>query len=484
MRRCLPYISQCQQTLINDKLSNIVAKTQPEKILCYGMRTESHHAWSAFASASERLPRTTLDLLVISSVKDKRHRESIANVIEHLCSEEVRIICVVHSLDAVNSGLREGNPFFVTLYHHGIVLYEQNPAPLATPEPGVTQTLDNPKRLQLAQSFYQSSVECATNENFEPAMLLLHQSVELSCAELLKYRLGYRPTTHSLRKLFALTENVSTELSALFPLSSEEENNLFELLQCAYVDVRYKEDYTIQADDVWTLTERVSELLGLVQQLCTEKQIAPADTFCKKTGTVIPLPDFESIRFSTMADVVLHHGERPGLAIETDGSTSIFQYEVEGNRLHLWVSNNTTEPLPYATIHVTYAKLNGLVADDCGNITCSEPIESEFLGIVHNGKCSIDLTVNVSTLDATVTKSGMLKLSGSADRATLLNTGPGELDGCNLHISEAKVTIKDAGNISACVDDELAAHLEGNGTLKLKGEPKLKNFFMKKSNAS
>jgi len=480
MPSVLPYISPYQQTLIDDTISKIVAKTQPEKILCYGMRTNIHHAWSAFTPASEALGRTTLDLLIISTEKDKRIRERIANMIDCLSNEGIRIVCVVHSLDAVNTGLREGNPFFITVYCHGVLLYEKNSVPLSTPAPGAMQTPHHPKRLALAQSFYQSSVDCVTNENVEPAMLLLHQSVELGCAELLQCRLGYRPSTHSLRKLLALSENVTTKASALFTLTSEEDNKLFELLQRAYVDARYKENYTIQPNDVWTLTERVSDLLTLVEELCHDKYIGETHASSEKMATSIPLPDFESIRVGTLADIVLCHGEQPGLVIEPDSHNSIFKYKVEEKRLHLWLNNDTTEPIPHATIYVTYTMLNGLVVDDCASITCNDPIESEFLGIVQKGKGSIDLVVNVSTLDATVTKSGTLKLSGSADRAILLNTGSGELDAADLEVSEAQVTIRDFGNISLCVEDELTAHLDGEGILKLKGEPRLKNLSMKK----
>jgi len=110
---------------------------------------------------------------------------------------------------------------------------------------------------------------------------------------------------------------------------------------------------------------------------------------------------------------------------------------------------------------------------------------SESLGIVQNGKGKVDLSIAVSKLDAAVTKSGTLRLSGTADRAKVLNTGPGEFDGSDLEfdgsdldVSEAEVTIKDSGNISICVVDELKANLYGDGKLNLKGEPRLKKFTM------
>jgi hypothetical protein len=83
-----------------------------------------------------------------------------------------------------------------------------------------------------------------------------------------------------------------------------------------------------------------------------------------------------------------------------------------------------------------YVTLSGLVVDQCGTITSAEPIESESLGIIQNGKGKIDLSIDVSRLDATVTKSGALRISGTADRAIIMNTGPGEFDGADLEVSD------------------------------------------------
>ncbi|MBK7652177.1 MAG: DUF2807 domain-containing protein [Flammeovirgaceae bacterium] len=59
--------------------------------------------------------------------------------------------------------------------------------------------------------------------------------------------------------------------------------------------------------------------------------------------------------------------------------------------------------------YVTYKTLSGLVVNHSGNVTAKEPIEGGFLGVIQNGKGHIDLHVDVSTLDATITKTGSLK---------------------------------------------------------------------------
>jgi hypothetical protein len=193
------------------------------------------------------------------------------------------------------------------------------------------------------------------------------------------------------------------------------------------------------------------------------------------------LRPFESIGVNTFADVVLQKGHKESVRIESrEDVAHIVQTIVEDKRLSISTKNDSFNVIPHAIIYITYSTLNGLVVEHAGNVTCMEPIESNWLGIVQNGKGNIDLQVDVISLDATLTKSGGLRLSGSADEAKILNTGPGSFDGIDLETSEAKVTMKDSGGISICVEDELSAFLEGTGNLLLKGEPRLKSFVMPK----
>lgn len=469
----LPHINEKDRTLVAAAIDKLVERIKPEGIICYGVRTDSKRRWSCFTKSDEAEPSITLDVLVITHQTDKRHRDQVIDTIEGLGSE-IRFVPVVHSIEAVKAGLKAGNPFHCKLYQCGIVLYEQQPIEVKL-DSIFSENTTTTNRLGLAQSFYKAACDCATDENFETAMFLLHQSTELSCTELLKTRLGYKSNTHSLRRLFALSENITESVTEVFPSTTEEEARLFEMLQRAYVDVRYKEDYAVAPDDVFTLTERVSELLNRNEELCSVEDTETDDMVSKEEDTI---PGFESISIDTSADIILQQGEAPDISIDTDGEAEIFQHAVKEKRLFLSLAKNLNNAVPPAVIRVTYVSLTGLVVDDCGTLTCEEPIEAESLGIVQNGKGKVDLSIAVSKLDAAITKSGTLRLSGTADRAKVLNTGPGDFDGSDLEVSEAEVTIKDSGIISICVSDELKANLRGDGKLNLKGEPRLKKFTM------
>lgn len=472
METVLPHVTDLQRSLIQQRVSRLIDAVQPEKIICYGLRSIAHQRWSSFQQDTPEAVETSIDLLIVTNEKDKRNRDGVLNIVDSLGCDQLVLIAVVHSIDAVNSGLKEGNSFFTNLYYNGILLFEQSQTPFVTPHKTQEICVDE-RRLALAQSFFETGCSCATEERNEVAAFMFHQSVEQSCAALLKSCLGYRPTTHSIKRLFSLAENITPEVKNLFPSSTDQETDLVEILHRAYSDVRYKDGYEVTANNVFILMERVSALHDLVKKLCTNRNKGHV------LADDIQLAKFDTVLIDVPADIILHRGDIENIKIETSkmGESKI-AYTIEKNRLRLSVRNDTDDSIPYAAVHITYTALTGLVIDGSGRVSCTDTIESEFLGIVQNGKGDIDLKVNVSTLDATVTKIGGLKLSGTADCAKILNTGPGDFVGSELETSETKVTIKGSGSVSIHVEDQVSAFLYGHGKLLLKGEPRIKEFVM------
>jgi HEPN domain-containing protein len=393
----------------------------------------------------------------------------------------MRLVTVVHSIDAVNAGLEERNQFFTTLYYQGVLLYDRNRIPLSTPGEAVIRKSfcdATHRKSALARMFYATACSCASEGRNDVAAFMLHQTAELNCIALLRTLLGYKSTTHSIRKLFALSENISPGLHLIFPGSTKEEREIFDVLHRAYSDVRYKEEYTVSPDKISTLLERVGELLALSSALCQEKRFEgdPAGGHLGVDHDIMP---FESICIDTVFDVVLQRGEKESVHIEAKEEIGhIVRTRVDDKRLWITMENNSVEAIPHATIYVTYCKLNGLVVNHSGRVTCAAPVESDWLGIVQNGKGEIALQVAARSLDATLTKSGSLKLSGCADKVTVLNTGSGSIDGIELEASMTKVTIKGSGDVSVHVADELTAQLEGKGRLSVKGQPRLRSLVM------
>lgn len=188
---------------------------------------------------------------------------------------------------------------------------------------------------------------------------------------------------------------------------------------------------------------------------------------------------FESIGIDIISDIVLQKGSNEHVRIESNTEIEhIIQTAVEDGRLWISVNNKSRENIPYATIYITYCTLKGIVVNNSGSVACKEDIKSDLLDVVQNGKGSIELRAETSAFDARLTGSGSLKISGSADKVTILNTGSGSIEGIEMKVSEAKITIKGSGNVSIHVEGELTAFLEGEGKLLLKGQPRLRSFVM------
>ena len=276
MKTVLPCITESQRKLIQETVGRIVESALPEKIICYGIRTLCIERWSSFSNGDKSEPSISIDLLVILQEKDKGKRESVSDIVENLSNESIRLISVVHSMDAVNINLEQGNPFFTTLYSNGVLVYDSNRVPLSVPVNSVTNNSfneGNQRKFDLAQMFYETACDCATEGRNDVAVFMFHQAIELTCIALLRTCLGYKPTTHSIKRLFMLIENVTQEIEQIFPRSTNEEAELFNILQRAYSDVRYKESYSVSGDKVFTLLERVHEFQVMALATCEKKLI-------------------------------------------------------------------------------------------------------------------------------------------------------------------------------------------------------------------
>ncbi|MGJ7030857.1 HEPN domain-containing protein [Niabella hirudinis] len=89
---------------------------------------------------------------------------------------------------------------------------------------------------------------------------MLHQSAEQALRALLKAGTGYHANTHSIDRLLRYGSLVAHQLPEIFPRQTEQEKRLFNLLQKAYIDTRYKEDYKITDEELSTLTGKIRRI--------------------------------------------------------------------------------------------------------------------------------------------------------------------------------------------------------------------------------
>jgi len=99
------------------------------------------------------------------------------------------------------------------------------------------------------------------------AAFMLHQAAEHALHTIFKKATGLHINTHNIDKLLRYCSMVNYKMPAIFPRDGGANERLFGLLQKAYIDTRYKEDFTINSSALLIITERVRTLQEIMQEI-------------------------------------------------------------------------------------------------------------------------------------------------------------------------------------------------------------------------
>jgi len=222
--------------------------------------------------------RSDFDILIIVNNKRltdfDRYWQKAAN--RFMNGEEFKtpVNFIVHSLREVNTLLEQGRYFFVDLRRDGIILYELDDKPLATP--GLLRPEDAygfakeyfEDRLRHARVFAKTADFCIREGDLKEAAFLLHQSIEQAYATLLLVLTNYSPAAHNIKHLRGLAESQSPQLIEVWPRDQQRFVAWFNILNEAYVKARYSKHFKISREALTWLQERTADLIDRVTKAC------------------------------------------------------------------------------------------------------------------------------------------------------------------------------------------------------------------------
>jgi len=81
----------------------------------------------------------------------------------------------------------------------------------------------------------------------------------------------YGHKEHDLELLIEKCKPYTLELSKVFPRDTPEEERLFRLLQRAYVEARYNDDFVVTKEDIDALTPKVELLRDITEKVCRDR---------------------------------------------------------------------------------------------------------------------------------------------------------------------------------------------------------------------
>jgi uncharacterized protein len=246
-------------------LISILKVIQPEKIICFGVRSSTSDAWSCFLADSQTKNSAIYDLLIATSPCEQRPRHELLNIVDNVNTDTIGVNALIHNVIAINEAITGGNVFFTRICNDGIVIYDRQMISIKQQRDGSFSKRIVPesdrlwsKWFHLAQNFLIGAVTSFRRGCVDLAAFMLHQALEHTCIALTISITGYRPNTHNLGRLLTMTENFAPHSPTVFPRNTNEEKHLFRLLSRAYLDARYTESYEVTRNEMSILIERVS----------------------------------------------------------------------------------------------------------------------------------------------------------------------------------------------------------------------------------
>lgn len=157
------------------------------------------------------------------------------------------------------------------------MLYDSGECQLATP-----CELNYSEILQIAKEYYRAKLHKAKrhyahyktdylDKEYTYCTFDLHQTVEHLIKAIPLVFILYGHKEHELDTLIEKCKAYTLELVKVFPLDTEEEKHLFELLERSYIEARYNDKFVVPKEVVDALVPKVDLLFNIVEDVCRKQ---------------------------------------------------------------------------------------------------------------------------------------------------------------------------------------------------------------------
>jgi HEPN domain-containing protein len=252
----------------------IVQHAAPQVIYLLGIKTCSNKTDSIFCPPAAISPRVSGCLLLIL-LKDISRVEQYQwqDQIERICRNIVSATVIAMSGDEFIRWLEDGQPFAIRVRQSATLIYQAEGEKIPITDAPASFAENKPGRKFVDQGMIRAEAFLSGAELFRVqqynsmAAFMLHQSMEHTLHTLIKAVTGYHAVTHNIDRLLNYASFISPEPVAIFPRETAEDKRVFTLLQKAYSDARYDDQYKISSQDLLIITEKLRRLHALLDKL-------------------------------------------------------------------------------------------------------------------------------------------------------------------------------------------------------------------------
>lgn len=223
--------------------------------------------------------KSDYDILVIH--KGKNVKEKVVHKLEKDLSRTFKfgtpVNIIYHDIEFINNKLQSNEYFFTDIKKEGCVLYNSGEVKLAK-----VKDIWGKERQNLAQEDFDYWFEkgCGflrgysfhegENDN-SLAAFNLHQAAESFFSAILLVFSHYKPKIHDLKKLSEISAALDKALFNALPNVTQIEQEHFDILRKAYIDSRYKKDFSVTKEQLLFMGEMVKALQEVTERECLKK---------------------------------------------------------------------------------------------------------------------------------------------------------------------------------------------------------------------
>lgn len=268
----------CQQQ--QEKLVSLIREViEPDMVFLLGSSINHRSVYSIF-SATPQVSQQMADyfLLVLVIHTQNKPLTQWQDQLEQYCASIATTTTIVLETHTFNEWLLSGHPFARSVIQSCSPIYQAASCSLSPigeyhPETEI-KMLEKQYRegFTKGQEFLAGADLFRIRKQWKLAMFMLHQATEQVLSTVIKMGMGYYCCTHNIERLLRYASWVYVPINAPFPRTTVSEKRLFTLLQKAYIDSRYHEDYSVDYKDVLALTEKVGSLLDMLALLGKQLQ--------------------------------------------------------------------------------------------------------------------------------------------------------------------------------------------------------------------
>lgn len=262
----------------NEVISLITEAVVFERIYLLGYTIREQRTESLFAvNTTTRKSISHYYILVLVKKTDKCSCNTMQDKIEGRCHSLIPVTTIVLEDDQFQNWLQEGHPFACKVFKSGECLYDGGNTTFIEPKAIDEQDLNSKNEalfnqgINKVQEFLAGADLFRIREQNKMAAFMLHQATEQALITLLKIMTGLHLNTHSIDRLVRCCSLISNKIGCIFLRNNDKDERFFQLIQKAYIDTRYKEDYCISIDNLLLLTDRVRALEKFVKEVCNSR---------------------------------------------------------------------------------------------------------------------------------------------------------------------------------------------------------------------